>query len=218
MHKTKSSKTNSSTYSNSSAPNSHLQLAYRPFTSQPPKVSDAAKTSTDIEDVAFAEQQMEATGLEIQAKYGSITPEGQERLTVLQAKMDGLLNSRLSHATLFGHNIANIPLHRPDRPTPIQAKLTIGEPGDKYEQEADEIARQVVQRLHQPQGGKLQRESLPEEEELQMKSMVQRATEGGMAASPLETSIQQAQGSGQPLADSIKSPMERHNLSRVNQA
>ena len=169
MHKTKLSKTDSSIYSNSLSPNSHSQLAYRPFASQPAKVSSAAKTSTDIENVAFAEQQMEATGLEIQAKYGKITPEGQERLTVLQAKMDGLLNSRLSHATQFGHNIANIPLLRPQTSTPIQAKLTIGEPGDKYEQEADETARQVVQRIHQSQGEKVQRESLLEEEELQMK-------------------------------------------------
>ncbi|MBN3894273.1 MAG: DUF4157 domain-containing protein [Nostoc sp. NOS(2021)] len=171
---------------------------------------------------------MEAFGLELQAKYGKITPEGQERLTVLQAKMDGLLNSQLQHAKRFGHNIANIPLRRPD--TPIQAKLTIGEPGDKYEQEADETARQVVERIHQPQSEKIQREELPENDELQMKPerpvhreallednqmqmkpMVQRrALDAGIVASAnLERSIQQAQGSGQPLADSIKSPMEQ---------
>ncbi|MBN3905499.1 MAG: DUF4157 domain-containing protein [Nostoc sp. NMS1] len=145
--------------------------------------------------------------------------------------MNGLLNSRLVHATRFGHNIANIPLRRPQTSTPIQAKLTIGEPGDKYEQEADETARQVVQRIHQSQGEKVQRESLPEEEEelqmklegsiqreslplsedeLQMKPMLQRVADEGMATSPdLETSIQQSRGSGQPLADSIKSPMEQ---------
>ncbi|MBD2527404.1 hypothetical protein [Nostoc sp. FACHB-133] len=112
---------------------------------------------------------MEATKLKLQAKSGRITQEGQERLTVLQAKIDGLLNSRLEHATRFGHNITNIPLRRPDIRTPIQAKLTIGEPGDKYEQEADETASQVVQRIHQPQSEKLQRESLPEDDELQIK-------------------------------------------------
>ncbi|MGB3692073.1 MAG: DUF4157 domain-containing protein [Spirulinaceae cyanobacterium] len=32
----------------------------------------------------------------------------------------------------------------------IQAKLTIGEPGDKYEQEADSVAAEVVQRLSNP--------------------------------------------------------------------
>ena len=33
----------------------------------------------------------------------------------------------------------------------IQTKLTIGQPGDKYEQEADQVADQVVQRLAQPE-------------------------------------------------------------------
>ncbi|WP_228058321.1 DUF4157 domain-containing protein [Nostoc sp. LEGE 12447] len=205
-------------------PKIHLSTPSNPRTSKntstlAPKLSSiplalatvGRKSTQEIEDNAFADKQMEATELKLQAKFGSITPEGQERLTVLQAKMDGLLNSRLEHATRFGHNIANIPLRRPDTPTPIQAKLTIGEPGDKYEQEADDTARQVVQRIHQPQSEKLQRESLPEEEdELQMKPMVQRVSDGGMPASPdLETSIQQARGSGQPLADSIKSPMEQ---------
>ncbi|MBD2514355.1 DUF4157 domain-containing protein [Nostoc sp. FACHB-973] len=57
----------------------------------------------------------------------------------------------------------------------------------------------------------LQRESLPEEEEeLQMKPMVQRQAKGGMAANPdLEASINQARGSGQPMADNIREPMEQ---------
>lgn len=33
----------------------------------------------------------------------------------------------------------------------LQAKLTLGQPGDVYEQEADAVARQVVQRLNRPQ-------------------------------------------------------------------
>ncbi|MBD2533414.1 DUF4157 domain-containing protein [Nostoc flagelliforme FACHB-838] len=55
----------------------------------------------------------------------------------------------------------------------------------------------------------LQREALPEEEEeLQMKPMVQR--QAGMAATPdLETSINQARGGGQSLADNIRQPMEQ---------
>ncbi|MEH1919503.1 eCIS core domain-containing protein [Nostoc sp.] len=210
MHKTKSPKSHSPTYSTSLFPNSYLQLAYRPFGSQLQKSSVAPKTQTEVENVAFAQQHQEATGLSIQAKSSTITPEGQERLTILKAQMDGLLNSRLSHATRFGHNIANIPLRRPDTPTPIQTKLTIGEPGDKYQQEADETARQVVQRIHQLQGEKVQRESFIEDEELQMKPMVQHVADSGTAAiSNLETSIQQERGSGQPLADRIKSPMEQ---------
>ena len=229
MHNKRLSKTPSSINTNSQAAEQNPKLAYRPFGSQIQKASAAPVTQSTKEDVAFAEQKMEAFGLELQAKYGKITPEGQERLTVLQAKMDGLLNSRLEHAKRFSHNIANIPLRRPD--IPIQAKLTIGEPGDKYEQEADETARQVVQRIHQPQSEKLQHESLPdeedelqmkpegniqreslpdEEEELQMKPMVQRVSDGGMAATQdLETSINQARGGGQPLAKNIREPMEQ---------
>jgi hypothetical protein len=54
---------------------------------------------------------------------------------------------------------------------PVRAKLTIGEPNDKYEQEADRVAEQV---MNTPDGA-VQREGLPEEEEeLQMKPVIQR--------------------------------------------
>ena len=203
------SKTPSSINTNSQAAEQNPKLGYRAFGSQIQKASVAPVTQTDIEDEAFAEQKFEATGLELQAKYAKITPEGQERLTVLQAKMDELLNSPLERATRFSHNFANIPIRSRDTATPIQAKLTIGEPGDKYEQEADETARQVVQRIHQLQSDKLQGESLSDEE-LQMKPMVQRrVSKGGMAATQdLEASINQARGGGQPLAKNIRKPME----------
>ena len=52
---------------------------------------------------------------------------------------------------------------------PIQAKLTIGQPGDKYEQEADSVADRVMA-ISEP--AQVQREELPEEEEeLQMKPL-----------------------------------------------
>ncbi|MDJ1169083.1 DUF4157 domain-containing protein [Roseofilum sp. BLCC_M154] len=35
-------------------------------------------------------------------------------------------------------------------PAPVQAKLTIGEPGDVHEQQADAVASQVVQQIHEP--------------------------------------------------------------------
>jgi hypothetical protein len=51
----------------------------------------------------------------------------------------------------------------------------------------------------------IQREEVPEEEQLQGKSL-----KGGMAATPnLETSIQGARGSGQPLDENIRQPMEK---------
>jgi hypothetical protein len=43
---------------------------------------------------------------------------------------------------------------------PIQAKLAIGAVGDKYEQEADQVASQVVQKINTPEQNNLQREEL----------------------------------------------------------
>lgn len=51
--------------------------------------------------------------------------------------------------------------------TAVQTKLTIGEPGDQYEQEADAMADQVVQRLSVP------RESTQPESGFQTKSLAQ---------------------------------------------
>jgi hypothetical protein len=61
----------------------------------------------------------------------------------------------------------------------IQAKLTIGEPNDKYEQEADDTASRVVQQINSnasitSQIQPVQRQELEENEELQMKPIVQR--------------------------------------------
>ncbi|MEH1940168.1 MAG: DUF4157 domain-containing protein [Nostoc sp.] len=127
------------------------------------------------------------------------------------------------------HDISRIPLRR-------QAKLSISQPGDIYEQEADNVAQQVMQRMAQPVNRQsiqreamqdeeelqmkplansitplVQREALPkDEEELQMKPMMQRQAEARTAAVPdLEESINQARGGGQAIADNIREPMEQ---------
>jgi hypothetical protein len=58
--------------------------------------------------------------------------------------------------------------------TGIQAKLTIGQPGDKYEQEADRVAEQVM-RMPEPQ---VQRQPEEEEEEelIQTKPLAEQVT------------------------------------------
>ena len=59
----------------------------------------------------------------------------------------------LEKAQSFGYNWSSIPLFapEPEPAAPIQAKLTIGEPGDSYEQEADRVAAQVVDKINTPQ-------------------------------------------------------------------
>ncbi|WP_392478230.1 DUF4157 domain-containing protein [Nostoc sp. C110] len=69
------------------------------------------------------------------------------------------------------HDISRIPLRS-------QAKLSISQPGDIYEQEADSVAQQVMQRMAQPGNRQsIQREAVPqEEEELQMKPLANSIT------------------------------------------
>jgi Domain of unknown function (DUF4157) len=108
------------------------------------------------------------------------------------------------------HNLLDKPLF------PTQAKLTntsgaaklFGQPNDKYEQEADLVAHQVVNQIHkQP----IQRQEIAEEEELRMKPIVQRQSEASSitADSDLENAIRQSRSSGQPLTASIRQPMEQ---------
>ena len=95
----------------------------------------------------------------------------------------------------------------------LQAKLTIGQPNDKYEQEADRVARNVVQRINSPvsdassQDETLHRET--GEDELQRKAQLQRQENlgGGEASSELESSINRAKGGGQPLDSGLQQSM-----------
>ena len=114
----------------------------------------------------------------------------------------------------------------------VQTKLTVGAPGDKYEQEADSMAAKVmrmpdsaIQQPIQRQTGKeteavqmqplvnsitpvVQRSS-GKEEEVQMKSGVQRASDGSSVASgSLENQLAGSKGGGSALPDDVRSFME----------
>lgn len=92
----------------------------------------------------------------------------------------------------------------------IQAKLTLGAVSDKYELEADRVAKQVVSNISSASQQPVQRMK-PEEEQAQMKPDIQRMARGEAATvdSSIEDGIQQARGSGVPLADNIREPMEQ---------
>ncbi len=117
---------------------------------------------------------------------------------------------------------------------PVQAKLTIGQPDDKYEQEADRVASQVVQQINAPAstrstpGQSVQRQSERSEEELQaipdITSLQGRkeparkvqtkltlqgadAIASGEASSELTSAINSARGGGQPLDAGLQQSM-----------
>jgi uncharacterized protein (TIGR02594 family) len=84
-----------------------------------------------------------------------------------------------------GYNLSKISITSPGEPPlpPLQAnRLVFGQPGDKYEQEADRVAAQVVKQINAPApqqsafGQTLQREGISEEEketeQLQTKPVV----------------------------------------------
>lgn len=117
----------------------------------------------------------------------------------------------------------------------VQTKLTIGQPGDKYEQEADAMADQVVNRSGTPNVqeqcaacGKDEGAVLPklqrmegEEEEMQMKPEIQKMgeeeeemqmkSEGGnssQATPTLSNQIEQSKGGGNALYRGTQAEME----------
>ncbi|MBD2251994.1 DUF4157 domain-containing protein [Nostoc parmelioides] len=112
-------------------------------------------------------------------------------------------------------------------PLVVQPKLTVGAAGDRYEQEADRIAAAVVEHIHSPAAATgdgqavqrrlkedelrmkpmtyLQREAMEEDDELQMKPLVQRVgAEGGEVSADFESEINRARGGGQPLATELQ--------------
>jgi|GEM_PF-2320989 len=193
----------------------------------------------------------------VQAKSDSASPQEQEMPNYTPLAANWATNNNLMRS-MSGTQVAQRQEELDkEEMEPIQAKLTIGQVGDKYEQEADQTAQRVVNQINapapqqstqgqslqreempedeelhmkaesgviqreempedeelqmKPASGIIQREEMPEDEELQMKPEVQRKSDGGgMDATPdLEASIQQAKGSGQPLAENIRKPMEQ---------
>jgi Domain of unknown function (DUF4157) len=266
------------------------QFALRPNTIQAQQDSHLPPTQEEIENEAFDQNKFEAFGLQLKEERGAIQPHEQEKLGVLQAKMDDFRAQRLERGSRFNHNFVNIPVHSPEKQVsaPIQpyrgalrqqspqqsseparnggmgwiqrafpatsaapshlvplfqAKLNIGQPGDKYEQEADRVASQVVNEISAPASAKatlvqsvqrqeeaeeevqakpsishlqrsplspeMQREAMPEEEDLQAKSILQpqEAIAGGEASSDLTSAINSARGGGQPLEAGLQQSM-----------
>jgi hypothetical protein len=115
----------------------------------------------------------------------------------------------------FSHDISRIALHRP------QAKLTVGEPGDKYEQEADSMANQVMRMVLpnnlntptvQPVQNSLQRKCSAceqEEDKVQPKASSESAGDGGLQAGDnIESRLNSSKSGGNPLPNEVRLFME----------
>lgn len=93
----------------------------------------------------------------------------------------------------------------------LQRKLTLGQPGDKYEQEADRTASQVVQHInsstftHPTQGKPVQRGH--ESEKLGALIQRRQAMASRGVSPDLESAINSKRGSGQPLEEGLQRSM-----------
>jgi hypothetical protein len=174
-------------------------------------------------------------------------PADSEAISTQQQETPDLQTQR-DKAARFGHDFGQVRVGNTS--SVIQPKLTVGAPGDKYEQEADKVAAQVmgmaeptnqqpVQRemaLEEEQELQMkplasmitplvQRQEVPEEEELQMKPLVQRqevpkeelqmkpssqesAASSNRASDNLENQLSSSKDGGSPLPYDVRSFME----------
>jgi hypothetical protein len=116
----------------------------------------------------------------------------------------------------LGRVLASAPAF-PGRPrTVFQAKLQVGPAGDKYEQEADQVADSVMRNLAP---ATLSAPGEPNDDPVQRTPIIWRwsryddleasvGAEGGPVTRSFENTLQRARGSGQPIETSLRSRME----------
>ena len=90
----------------------------------------------------------------------------------------------------------------------IQAKLTIGQPGDRYEQEADQMAAKVMAMPESSVGESSIQHIEKEDDELRAKPQVQAKGAAPAVPAGFENQLAQHKGSGQPLSDETRAFME----------
>ena len=174
-------------------------------------------------------EEVEEPGMPVQAKYNFIAPrlqrEAQEQEPMEMIPQLGVIQRQEPEAQ---EELIQSKL--------VQPKLVVGQRGDKYEQEADSMAAQVMSMstppansgLVQRQGEEEEKEPLlqrspladsitplvqrlPEEQEeaIQTQSLLQQAGKSNAeAGSDVESQLNQSKGGGSPLPDDVRSFME----------
>lgn len=91
----------------------------------------------------------------------------------------------------------------------VQTKLTVNQPGDKYEQEADQVAAQVVKQINHPIS---QNSNNSDTEAIHSQQLMRKAAPNPtqrIVQSDVEASLQKASGKGQSLPDNLQQPLEQ---------
>lgn len=82
------------------------RFSTRPFAAPVQMKPKEQQTPEELENEAFNQNKFEAFGLQLKEKSGTITPVEQERLVVLQAKMDDFWAQRQQRASRFGFDFS----------------------------------------------------------------------------------------------------------------
>lgn len=96
------------------------QFSTRPFAAPVQMKQKEQQTPEELENEAFDQHKFEAFGLQLKEKSGTITPVEQERLGVLQAKMDDFWVQRQERASRFGFDFSKISVNPPREPATLQ--------------------------------------------------------------------------------------------------
>ncbi|MCW6037559.1 DUF4157 domain-containing protein [Spirulina subsalsa FACHB-351] len=91
----------------------------------------------------------------------------------------------------------------------MQAKLSITPAGDRHEQEADHLATQVVQRIHQKTTPTPNPSQTIQAKPLPPQTTPTPSPLGTTVTPQIETAIRQQRGQGQPLPTDIREPLEQ---------
>jgi hypothetical protein len=114
------------------------------------------------------------------------------------------IQPHVAPAANAGHDFSQV--QSPATPLRIQAKLTVSQPGDQYEQEAERVAASVVRQLNANPGGEQAQantQAVPP-----ARSLVQRSAISGMPIAPdMEQAVQSARGGGQALSSPLGQQM-----------
>lgn len=186
--------------------------------------SSLAQSANQSSDVARSLSQLPAVGHDF-SRISILPPPGaanqsetipeidQTNLKVepVQRSIEGV--ARSSSVPMWGHDFSKVSV------LPVQRKLTVSQPDDPYEQEADRVADQVMRMqipesnealVMQSRGEGVDRKcaDCEEEELVQTKSIVQRSGNTLQAEDDLESRLSSSRGGGSPLPDEVRSFME----------
>lgn len=194
---------------------SQVQSANNPFA---PRHQTSAVQRKETSETAIANLQHSSQNSNILSRVSVEQPEpftprfplqrSQEPVAEVTAETQEAQPEKIQRATNSKNWLEKVSIQPPERPsTPhftIQPKLTVGAANDKYEREADRVARQVVEGIHSPFTA-----SQNESSSVQRKISIQASGEGGEVSSQWEGELNRARGGGQPLSSTLKEPMER---------